>query len=257
MDLQLGDKRVLVTGSSRGTGLGIAKGFLAEEARVTLTGREAKTLTQVSKRLKSIHGNDRVLDFRGDLQRTTAIQRLLRTIDKKWGGLDVLILNLGSGRSVPGLEVTEAEWHRVLTLNLVSSMETLRQAVPLLSKGHDPSITFIGSIAGLEILGAPVAYGAAKAALRHAMKSAARLLAPRKIRVNMVAPGNIFFEGGTWDRKLKENKKAVKKMLENEVPLRRFCTVDEVAAPVLFLSSRRASFITGACLVVDGGQTRS
>ena len=257
MELELRDKRVLVTGSSRGTGLGIAEAFLTEGARVILTGRQAKALSQATKKLKSIHGQNRVLDFRGDLQRPGAIQRLLRTIRKKWGGLDILVLNLGSGRSVPGLEVSESEWHRVLALNLISSMETLRQAVALLSKGRDPSVTFIGSIAGLEVLGAPVAYGAAKAALRHALKSAARLLAPKKIRVNMVAPGNIFFEGGTWDQKVKENKKAVKKMLENEVPLGRFGTVEEVSAPVLFLSSRGASFITGACLVVDGGQTRA
>ena len=257
MALELTDKRVLITGSSRGTGLGIANGFLRAGARVVLPGRDAGTLSAAAKQLKAAHGNDRVLPFRGDLERATVVVRLLSAVKDKWGGLDTLVLNLGSGKSVPGLDVQASEWQRVLALNLTSAMEMLREAEGLLSKGRDPAVTFIGSIAGLEALGAPIAYGAAKAALTHAMKSAARLLAPKKIRANMVAPGNIFFEGGTWDRKLKENRKAAAKMLKQEVPLNRFCTVAEVADAVVFLSSPRSAFITGACLVVDGGQTRS
>jgi 3-oxoacyl-[acyl-carrier protein] reductase len=136
-------------------------------------------------------------------------------------------------------------------------METLRQATPLLSKGRNPAVVFIGSIAGIEALGAPIAYGAAKAALTHAMKSAARLLAPNGIRVNMVAPGNIFSPGGTWDKKLGENKRAVEAMLASQVPMRRLGGIEEVVAPVLFLASSKSSFVTGTCLVVDGGQTRS
>lgn len=257
MDLELHDKRVLVTGSSSGIGIGIVEGFLAEKARVALTGRDAKNLSAAARRLKATHGNDRVVSIRGDLQRAAVRGRVLSTLEAQWGGLDILVLNLGSGRSVPGLEATEAEWNRVLTLNLTSAMEMLRQAAPLLGKGKHPSVVVIGSIAGLETLGAPIAYGAAKAALTHATKAAARLLAPSMIRVNLVAPGNVFFQGGTWDRKLKENKEAVRAMLQKEVPLGRFCTVEEIAAPVLFLASPRASFITGACIVVDGGQTRS
>lgn len=256
MDLGLSDKRVLITGSSSGLGLGIAEGFLAEKARVVLTGRNATTLSAAARKLKATCGNDRVLAVRGDLQRTGTVDRVLRTVETAWGGLDILVLNLGSGRSVPGLEATEAEWNRVLSLNLTAGMELLRRAAPLLAKGGHPSVVVIGSIAGLEVLGAPIAYGAAKAALTHATKAAARLLAPG-IRVNMVAPGNIFFKGGTWDRKLKENGKAVQDMLQKEVPLRRLGTVEEIAAPVLFLASPRASFLTGTVLVADGGQCRS
>ena len=256
MDLKLRDKRVLITGSSSGLGLGIAEGFLAEKARVVLSGRDATTLSTAARKLITTHGNNRVLSVRGDLQRTATVDRVLRTVGAAWGGIDILVLNLGSGRSVPGLEVTEAEWHRVITLNLTAGMEMLRRAAPLLSKGEHPSVVVIGSIAGLEALGAPIAYGAAKAALTHATKAAARLLAPG-IRVNMVAPGNIFFKGGTWERKLKEDGKAVRDMLQKEVPLRRLGTVEEIVAPVLFLASPLASFITGTVLVADGGQCRS
>lgn len=256
MDLGLRNKRVLVTGSSSGLGYGIAGGFLAEQARVILTGRNATTLAASTRKLKATYGDDRVLSVRGDLQRTTTLNRLLRTIEAEWQALDILVLNLGSGRSVPRLEATEAEWSRVLSLNLTSGMEMLRGTAPLLAKGEHPAVVVIGSIAGLEALGAPIAYGAAKAALTHATKAAARILAPG-IRVNMVAPGNIFFDGGTWDRKLKEDGKAVRDMLQREVPLRRLGTVEEIAAPVLFLASPLASFITGTVLVADGGQCRS
>lgn len=256
MDLGLRDRRVLITGSSSGLGLGIAEGFLAEHARVVLTGRDTTTLSAATRKLQAAYGNDRVLSVRGDLQRAATVDRVLRSVEAGWGGIDILVLNLGSGRSLPGLEATEKEWNRVLTLNLTAGMELLRRAAPLLAKGEHPSVVVIGSIAGLEALGAPIAYGAAKAALTHATKAASRLLAPG-IRVNMVAPGNIFFKGGTWDRKLKENGKAVQDMLQKEVPLRRLGTVEEIAAPVLFLASPRASFLTGTVLVADGGQCRS
>ena len=255
MDLGLRNKRVLVTGSSSGLGFGIAEGFLAETARVILTGRNATTLSASTRKLKATYGDDRVLSVRGDLQRASTLDRLLQTVEAEWQAIDILVLNLGSGRSVLRLEATEAEWSRVLTLNLTSGMEMLRRAAPLLAKGEAPSVVVIGSIAGLEALGAPIAYGAAKAALTHATKAAARILAPG-IRVNMVAPGNIVFKGGTWERKLKEDGKTVRDMLQREVPLRRLGTVEEIVAPVLFLASPLASFITGTVLVADGGQCR-
>ena len=250
MNLMLQDKRVMVTGASHGIGFGIAKGFAGEGARVAITGRNLQRLKKAASEL-----NGDALACPGDLTRPDVIKRILARLEKNWGGLDILVLNLGSGKSVPSADA--AEWRRVLDLNLVSAMETLRQAAPLLRKGNKSAVVFVGSIAGIEALGAPIAYGAAKAALLHAMKSAARLLAPDGIRVNLVAPGNIFFPGGTWDKKLGENKKAVKTMLASQVPMQRFGKIEEVVAPVLFLASMRALFITGACLVVDGGQTRS
>ena len=172
MNLNLHNKRVMVTGAGQGIGFGIARGFVGEGARVAIAERELPRLKKAAAELKS-----GTLACPGDLTRPGAIKRALATVEKCWGGLDILILNLGSGKSVPNPDV--AEWNRVLALNLVSGMETLQQAVPLLSRGNNPVVIFIGSIAGIEALGAPIAYGAAKAALLHAMKSSARLLAPR------------------------------------------------------------------------------
>jgi 3-oxoacyl-[acyl-carrier protein] reductase len=256
MNLELRNCRVLVTGSSRGIGHGIATAFLAERARVAVTGRDRPALRDCMREWAPKFGADHVLACPGDLTSTAVVSRVLGRIKKSWGGLDVLVLNLGSGRSVPGLP-DAPEWNRVLGLNLVAAMDTLRLATDLLSQGQKPAVVFVGSIAGLEALGAPIAYGAAKAGLRHAMKAAAQQLAARGIRVNMVAPGNIFSAGGTWDKKMKEAPEATTAMLEAQVPLRRFGTAKEVAAAVVFLASGQASFITGACLPVDGGQTRT
>ena len=256
MNLALKDRRIFVTGSSRGIGRGIAEAFLAERARVAVSGRDRVAVRRLLKEWTPKYGAEQLLGCAGDLTASTDIHRALNRIEKTWGGLDVLVLNLGSGRSVPGLAAAE-EWHRVLGLNLVAAMETLRLAMDLLSRGKQPAVVFVGSIAGLESLGAPMPYGAAKAALRHAMKAAAQQLASMGIRVNMVAPGNIIFPGGTWDRKMTEAPEATAAMLESQVPLQRFGTIEEVAACVLFLASHQASFITGACLTVDGGQTRT
>jgi 3-oxoacyl-[acyl-carrier protein] reductase len=256
MNLELRNRRVLVTGSSRGIGLGIATAFLAERARVAVTGRDRVVLRERMREWVPKFGADHLLSYPGDLTSAAVVSRVLGRIKKTWGGLDVLVLNLGSGRSVSGLP-DAAEWNRVLGLNLVAAMDTLRLATDLLSHGRNPSVILVGSIAGLEALGAPIPYGAAKAGLRHAMKAAAQQLAAQGIRVNMVAPGNIFSPSGTWDKKMKEAPEATTAMLEAQVPLRRFGTAKEVAGAVVFLASGQASFITGACLTVDGGQTRT
>ena len=126
----------------------------------------------------------------------------------------------------------------------------------LLGKKSRGSIIFISSICGVEALGAPTDYSVAKAALNAFSKNLAKKVGP-EVRVNTVVPGNIYFEGGTWAEKIKSSKAKVDEMLETEVPLIRLGKPEEVADAVTFLCSERASFITGATLVVDGGQTRS
>ncbi len=256
MNLELAGARVVVTGSSRGIGRGIAEAFLEEGARVVVTGREAARLEETRAALAGDLAPDRVLAHAGDLTTAEGVAALVARVREAWGGCDVLVLNLGAGRGVPRLEADAAEWERVLRVNLVSSMETLRLFEPLLAGNRQPAVVVIGSIAGLEALGAPLAYGAAKAGLTHAVQAAARLLAPGGIRVNLVAPGNILFPGGGWVERVAAQPAPVQAMLEREVPLARFGTVAEVAAVVTFVASPRASFMTGACVVVDGGQTR-
>jgi len=256
MDLQLKDRRVVVTGSSRGIGFGIARCFHQEGARVVISARDADGVLAARQALDASSGDARTFGFTGDLTESAQMERMLTSVQEAWGGVDVLVLNLGSGRSKPGLTADAAEWERVLRLNLVAGAEMLRLATPMLAEGSDAAVVMIGSIAGLEALDAPWAYGAAKAGLAHLAKQSARRLAAQGIRVNLVAPGNILFDGGTWDRKLREDRAAVEAMLEREVPQGRLGTVDDIATAVVFLASPLCRFVTGACLVVDGGQTR-
>ena len=115
-------------------------------------------------------------------------------------------------------------------------------------------LLFVSSIAAIEAFGAPTDYSTAKSAVIALAKNIARKLAP-DVRVNVVAPGNVYFKGGSWDDKINKDQARVDELIKNTVPMNRFSTPEEIADSVLFLCSVRASFITGATLVVDGGQT--
>jgi 3-oxoacyl-[acyl-carrier protein] reductase len=257
MELKLSGKKVLITGSSKGIGYGIAESFAKEGSDIFLVARNPDDLEISKSRLGEIDEKIEINTFVGDLTEEDTCGELVSRISKEWGLLDILINNLGSGKSVCGFDADIKEWEKVFQLNLFSSMELTRLLLPLLQKSKDPNIVFVGSIAGCEVLGAPYTYGAAKAALKHAVGSMSKDLGKEGIRVNLVSPGNIFFEGGTWDYKLKEQKKAVEDMIFREVPLGRFGEVQEIGDLICYLSSYRSNFIHGSNIVIDGGQTRN
>jgi 3-oxoacyl-[acyl-carrier protein] reductase len=120
------------------------------------------------------------------------------------------------------------------------------------SKG---TLLFISSIIGMEAFGAPTDYSTAKSVIIALAKNMTRKLASDGVRVNVFAPGNDYFKGGSWDEKIQQDKKRVDKILKSTVPMNRFAIPQEIANSAVFLCSDRASFITGTTLVVDGGQT--
>lgn len=252
MNLELAGKSVLVSGGSRGIGLAIAKLFAQEGCAVAIAARHSQDLANAQKEI-----GDACSTYPADVTDSAACSKLIGDIEKAWKRLDILVTCAGSGSSVPPGQETAEEWQRVTALNLFSTTNLISAATPLLAQSAPASIVCISSICGREALGAPVAYSAAKAALDAAVKGLSRPLAKKGIRINGVSPGNIYFPGGTWDRKMKENPDAVQKMLSTEVPLECLGTPENIADAVAFLASPRASFITGSNLVVDGGQTRS
>lgn len=253
MKLELNDRVALVTGASRGIGLAIATSLVAEGAKVALAARGPDALNAAR---TAVGGQSSV--HIADVTDPGGAATLVQDVEKRWGRLDILVCNVGSGASVPPGKETAAEWSRVLNLNLFATTNMIEAARPLMARGRgDRAIVCISSIAGLAALGAPVTYYGAKAALNATVRGLARPLALEGIRINAVAPGNILSPDGTWARKIAENKRAVDDMLQREVALRRLGTPEEIADAVAFLASPRAAFITGSVMVADGGQLRS
>lgn len=254
MELGLTGKVALVAGASRGIGLAATRELLSEGCNVAITGRDADSLERARGELVEQFPDRSVLALEGDMRVPRDVERAVTRTVKEFGGLHHAVANVGSGRgpteSAVGLEV----WRDFIDENLFSAVLVSEHAQPAMRDGG--SIVFVGSIAGLEFHPAPLPYSVAKAALVRYTRDLARRLAPEGVRVNLVAPGNVLAPGGNWERRLNEQPDEVEALLQREVPMARFGAPEEIAAAIAFLCSERASFITGACLVADGGQYR-
>jgi 3-oxoacyl-[acyl-carrier protein] reductase len=256
MDLGLQNKVVFVAGSSRGIGRAIAAELLAEGASVVLTGRGADTLGRTHAELETPHNRDRILSVGGDLTDRSLIDEAFERTVGRFGAIDHLVANLGTGKGQSGWNQPDAEWQRLFAANFFGSARLTQAALPYMLKNPGGgSILYIASIAGVEATAAPLPYSAAKAALLNYSKNLSRELAPHGIRVNSIAPGNILFEGGSWHQRMMQAPEQVQRMLEADVPQRRLGAPRDIAALAAFLCSAASGFTTGACYVVDGGQT--
>jgi 3-oxoacyl-[acyl-carrier protein] reductase len=255
MDLELSKRNFIVTGSTRGIGRGIAERLLTEGARVAITGRDTTCLAETCSELEERFSGC-VVPVCGDLTTPQAVELLAEAVDREWGELHGVVANVGGVRPSESWNVDRDTWEWFFDANFLTATMMMPRFVPYLVRSRG-AIVVIGSIAGLEDVGAPLPYSSSKAALSMYTKGLARQLGPDNVRVNMVAPGNIIFPGGNWDNRLRNDEGAVTTMLEAKVPLRRFGTPAEIADTTAFLLSPRSSFTTGACLVVDGGQTES
>lgn len=257
MDLGLRDKNVMITASSQGIGFSTAESFLKEDANVLLNGRNEERIKQSCKILSNKYGSERVSYFIGDISKEDTISKCRSYIEDTWGRLDVLVPNLGSGIPICKDKLDIKEWETLINVNLLSAVKVIRAFSEILSFSDNGNIILISSIVAYERMRAPYAYAAAKNAIRTLSNYLAGDLAERSIRVNCVVPGNIMFQGGRWEELCNNDKEGTEAYINREVPLKRFGKPEEIADAIVFLASERARFITGAELVIDGGQKRS
>jgi 3-oxoacyl-[acyl-carrier protein] reductase len=256
MDLGLQGHRVIVSGATRGIGLAIARRFAREGAHVLVTGRGAADLKTAVQLIEADAPAVHVLAIGGDMTDREAIASACDAAERTWGGIDVAVANVGSGAWPPLFDATERDWSSALQVNLLAAVELARAVVPGMQRRRRGAFLAIASIAGLEAVAAPLPYVAAKSALLAFSKNLARSVAADGVRVNVLSPGNVLVPGGAWARRLDADVARTTAYIESEVPMRRFGRPEEVADVAVFACSDRASFMTGACLVADGGQTR-
>jgi 3-oxoacyl-[acyl-carrier protein] reductase len=248
MDLNLSGKTALVTGSSKGIGLMVAELLHTEGCCVALNGRNSIDLAAATARFSGAIG------VVGDVTCADDARNVVSQVVKKFGRLDILVCNVGSGLSVPPGVETPDEWQRMLAFNLWSTINIVEAAKDALVASRGV-IVCVSSICGLEVVsGAPITYSVSKAALNAYVRGMSRPLGKQGVRINAVAPGNILFEGSSWSIKMAQNPDAIHSMLEKNVALGRMGSPQDVADLILYLSSDRSGFATGGVWVLDGGQ---
>lgn len=243
-------KVVLVTGSSRGIGFKIAERFYLSNHDVIFNSRKEKDLIDICNKFPGSLG------IASDVTDHNEAQILVQKIISLKGKIDIVICNVGSGKSAsPGNETRE-DWQKSFSLNLWSTTNIVEATKKYLTKSKGVIIC-ISSICGLEVVkGAPLTYSASKAALHSYVKGLSNPFGKLGIRINAIALGNIIFSGSTWSQKLKENHEKVKNMLYEEVSVSRFGKPEEVADLVEFMTLENNSFINGSIWTLDGGQVR-
>lgn len=254
MDLGLTNKVAMISGASRGIGRAIALGLAAEGCRLSLCARGKeqldKTAQEVGERASC------VLATALDVTQEAEAQDWVEETQQRFGGVDILINNVGGSRPGGNLDATRSDWQAGFALNFFSALDLCRLVVPAMQERQTGCVINITSIYGRE-WGGPMTYNASKAAIISLSKEMARELAPKGIRVNSVAPGSILFPGGAWEKRQKENPEGIAAFVRTELPVGRFGKPEEVADVVVFLASERANWVSGACLNVDGCQSRS
>ena len=258
MDLALKDKVALVTGASRGIGRAIALALCAEGARVVMCARKAADLEAAVGDARGRAGGlaNAALGVAADVTTPAGIAAVVDAAVAAYGGLDIVVNNVGGSGARDFASTDDADLQAVLERNLFPALRVSRAALPHLRGRGGGVIVMIASIYGRESGGGP-SYNVAKAAEISLAKAMARDLARDGIRVVSVAPGSVLFPGGGWERRQNADPAGIAAFVEREIPFGRFGRPEEIGDVVAFLCSPRASWITGACVPVDGGQGRA
>ncbi|KMY53275.1 short-chain dehydrogenase [Bacillus sp. FJAT-27231] len=250
MNLQLQEKNVLITGGSKGIGKAIAEVFLSEGADVSIAARGLESLEKTKEEL-----GGRVTIFQADVLQGDEREKLIRSFIEQKGRIDILINNAGGSHGGKAMETEMNLFYEALELNYFSAVHLSKLAAGHMREEKSGAIINITSVYGRES-GGKVTYNNAKSALISFTKAFADEVIADGIRVNSVAPGSILHETGNWKRRLEEDPERIQEFVKNDIPAGRFGTPEEVANVVAFLASDKASWIVGASINVDGGQSK-
>ncbi len=249
MDLGLKNKRVIVTGGTKGIGRAIADTFADEGADVAICARNGDEVAAAVEALgaKGVRATGRAVDV-GD---GPALKSWVGDVAEEFGGIDKVVANV----SALAIGPEEENWNQSFQVDIMGAVRLVEAAMDHLQQSDSASIVTISSVSGREVDFAAGPYGAFKAALIHYTQGIAYHLAGQGIRANSVSPGNTYFKGGVWDQIETGNPELFESALALN-PTGRMGTPQEMADAAVFLSSDRASFITGTNLVVDGALTK-
>jgi len=247
VDLQLTGARVLVTGGTRGIGAAVVAAFLAEGAHVAMCARTAADVEAAVAAAPEGRLSGRVVD----VSDRAAVTAWVDEAAAELGGVDAVVANVSAIAAANDQE----SWRLSLAVDLMGTVSLVDAALPHLRRSDSGSIVTIGSVSGREVDAFAGPYGTVKAAIVHYTQGLAHQLAAEGIRANTVSPGNTYFDGGVWQSVERDDPAFFAAALALN-PTGRMATAQEVAAPVVFLSSPVASFVSGTNLVVDGALTR-
>jgi 3-oxoacyl-[acyl-carrier protein] reductase len=250
MDLGLKGLNAIVTGGTKGIGRRAADLFAEEGANVSICARNADEVsaTVASLSEKGVKSFGQAIDV-GD---KPALEGWVEESARQLGGIDIVIANVSA---LAAVEDNEASWKAEFDIDMMHTVRTVNSALPYLEKSKWPSIVIVSSVSGREIDFTTPAYGAFKAALIHYAQGLAYKLAPKRIRVNSVAPGNVYFKGGVWEY-VEVNMPDLFRTALSLNPTGRMATPEEIGKGIVFLASPASSFTMGTNLVIDGALTK-
>ena len=256
MDLGIKNKIALVTGSSRGIGKAAAISLAKEGAKVVICGRNQNTLDTTLAEIKKINQN--IIGINCDVTEENNLITLVNEIKNQVGEIDILINNVGGSINREGIEGTPIkDLNKTFDLNLNPAINLMQLVIPNMKEQKWGRIINISSVYGRE-LGGNLSYMTAKAALNSITKHSAIDLAPFGILVNAVAPGPVSHKDGSWEKFQQNNSKEVVQNFINEnLPIGKFGWPEPVGDLIAFLSSENSGFITGTCINIDGGWSKS
>ena len=255
MDLGIEGKVALVTGGSRGLGKQAAMSLAKEGVHVVICARTESTLYETVDDIRKMGGH--ISGFVADISQTDERQKLYESVIEQNGNIDILVNNAGGSVRGDIVSTTDQQWKDLLDLNLISAIEMSRLVIPEMKEKEWGRIINVASIWGREY-GGGAAYMTTKAALIALTKNTALDYAKHGILVNCVAPGSIEFAGGSWDRfQQNQPKDVVEAFVSQNLPMGKFGWPEPVGDLITFLSSENLGILTGACINIDGGQSKS